>query len=49
MPFANTIDALDLQGKHLLEVLEYSVSKSWDPNNWNGAYMMQVSGNMNIT
>lgn len=44
IPFENSIDSLDLRGDHLKEVLEYSVSKSWDPNKFSGAFMLQVSG-----
>lgn len=44
LPFGNTIDTLELRGKHLIETLEYAVSKSYDEDRFNGAYMLQMSG-----
>lgn len=44
IPFENTVDTLDLRGKVLKDVLEYSVSASWDADKFNGKYMCHVSG-----
>lgn len=46
IPFANTIDLIDLKGKYLKEALEYSVSESWNPNVFIPKYMLQVSGKL---
>lgn len=43
-PFENTVDSFDLSGKVLKEVLEYSVSASWDDDRFNGKYMIQIAG-----
>lgn len=44
IPFANTIDLIDLKGQYLKEALEYSVSVSWNPNVFIPKYMLQLSG-----
>lgn len=46
IPFESTIDAIDLKGEYLREVLEHSVSKPTNTNTWNCPYMVQVSGNI---
>lgn len=43
-PFENTVDSFDLSGKVLREVLEHSVSASWDDDKFNGKYMIQIAG-----
>lgn len=43
-PFENTVDTVELRGDHLLEVLEYAATKSWDEDRFNGAHLVQVSG-----
>ncbi|KAJ4433449.1 hypothetical protein ANN_15752 [Periplaneta americana] len=37
-PFANTVDTVELQGKHLLEMLEFSVSRSYSRLRGNGRH-----------
>lgn len=44
VPFENSVDTLELRGDHLFEMLEYSVTKSWDDDRFNGANMVQFSG-----
>lgn len=43
-PFENTVDTVELRGDHLVEVLEYAATKSWDADRFNGAHVVQVSG-----
>uniref|UniRef100_A0A182PCT2 Apyrase n=1 Tax=Anopheles epiroticus TaxID=199890 RepID=A0A182PCT2_9DIPT len=44
LPFENGLVCVELRGDHLIEVMEYSVAKSWDEDRFNGANMLQVSG-----
>uniref|UniRef100_A0AAG5D3W3 Apyrase n=1 Tax=Anopheles atroparvus TaxID=41427 RepID=A0AAG5D3W3_ANOAO len=44
LPFENALVCFDMRGDHLIELLEYSVEKSWDEDRFNGANMLQVSG-----
>lgn len=44
IPFENTVDTLDLRGDVLKDVLEYSVTASWDANKFNGKNMCHVAG-----
>lgn len=44
IPFENTVDTVDLRGNHLKKLLEYSVSESWRPDQFNGKFMIHVSG-----
>jgi len=37
-PFSNTVDIIELQGKHLQEVLEFSVSRSYARYRGNGRH-----------
>lgn len=37
-PFSNTVDIIELQGKHLLETLEFSVSRSYSRYRGNGRH-----------
>lgn len=37
-PFSNTVDIIELQGKHLLEVLEFSVSRPYSHYRGNGRH-----------
>lgn len=37
-PFSNTVDVIELQGKHLLETLEFSVSRSYSLHRGNGRH-----------
>lgn len=41
-PFSNTIDIIELQGKHLLEVLELSVSRSFAQYRGNGRHKRDI-------
>jgi hypothetical protein len=41
-PFANTVDIIELQGKHLLETLEFSVSRSYSSFRGNGHHMRDL-------
>lgn len=43
-PFENSVDVVRLRGGHLLKVLEYSVTKSWDADQFSGAHLLHVSG-----
>lgn len=45
IPFANTLDTLEMRGDHFLEAIEYAAAKSWDEDRFNGANMIQFSGN----
>lgn len=40
-PFENNVEAFDLKGEHIMEMLEFSVAN--DP--WPGARMLQFGGN----
>ena len=44
LPFDNTIDVMDLQGKYLREVLEVSVSE-YNPDDPHGKFL-QMSGKL---
>ncbi|ETN67025.1 5' nucleotidase [Anopheles darlingi] len=44
LPFENGLVCFEMRGDHLIELLEYSVEKSWDDDRFNGANMLQVSG-----
>lgn len=44
VPFENTLDTMDMLGEHLLLALEYSATKSWDEDRFNGANVVQISG-----
>lgn len=44
MPFENCMDILDLRGDHLVEALEFSVSKSTNSSDFFSNIMLQVSG-----
>uniref|UniRef100_A0A182JP57 Apyrase n=1 Tax=Anopheles christyi TaxID=43041 RepID=A0A182JP57_9DIPT len=44
LPFENALVCFDMRGDHLIELMEYSVEKSWDEDRFNGANMLQVSG-----
>uniref|UniRef100_A0A9I3EHZ0 Apyrase n=1 Tax=Anopheles dirus TaxID=7168 RepID=A0A9I3EHZ0_9DIPT len=44
LPFENALVCYDMRGDHLIELMEYSVEKSWDEDRFNGANMLQVSG-----
>lgn len=45
IPFENTLDTVELRGDHLLETLEYAVTKSYEEESFVGANMLQFSGN----
>lgn len=47
MPFENTVDTLDLRGNVLRDVLEHSVSASYDADRFNGKFMCHVAGKSN--
>lgn len=44
IPFENTVDTVELSGEHLLETLEYSASKSWSEDHFDGSHLVHVSG-----
>jgi 2',3'-cyclic-nucleotide 2'-phosphodiesterase (5'-nucleotidase family) len=44
IPFENTLDTLELTGEKLQELLEYSVSRSWEEDYFRGMYFLQQSG-----
>ncbi|XP_053674378.1 apyrase-like [Anopheles nili] len=44
LPFENALVCFDMRGDHLIDLMEYSVEKSWDEDRFNGANMLQVSG-----
>lgn len=37
-PFSNTVDIIELQGKHILEALEFSVSRPYSRHRGNGRH-----------
>jgi hypothetical protein len=41
-PFANTVDTIELQGKHLLETLEFAVSRSYSLFRGNGRHKRDI-------
>jgi hypothetical protein len=41
-PFSNTVDIIELQGKHLLEALEFSVSRSYSTFRGNGQHKRDI-------
>jgi len=41
-PFSNTVDYIELQGKHLLEALEFSVSRSYAQQRGNGRHKREI-------
>ncbi|XP_026472187.1 apyrase [Ctenocephalides felis] len=43
-PFENTLDTMELQGKHLMEAIEHAVSVSWSDKEFVARHMLQVSG-----
>lgn len=44
LPFENRIQTYDLQGRYLLEALEFSVSGNINPNNFDSGRMLQYGG-----
>jgi 5'-nucleotidase len=44
MPFANTLDIVQLEGEVLIDVFEHSASRSFDENVFIGEHFLQVSG-----
>lgn len=47
IPFENTVDVFELRGDHLLETLEFSVSKSVEGQPFNSYVMLHVAGMTN--
>jgi hypothetical protein len=41
IPFENTLDTFELTGDKLQELLEYSVSRSWEEDYFRGMYFLQ--------
>ena len=45
LPFGNTADIIEIKGEHILQALEFGVTK-WNPTSPSGKFL-QVSGNVN--
>lgn len=44
LPFENTVDYLELQGIHLLEMLEHAVSQTWSETEFIGPFTLHFTG-----
>lgn len=45
MPFENTLDTIELKGKHIVEMLEYAVTTPADEPSFSARNMLQFTGN----